>query len=147
MKLEVRVQVSSYFKKIFQVFSSSTRKVFETSSIFVPSNFEFVALTTWDVLILHPLPLVLSPTALERHNGLKFALMSHWIRVHRIISQWEFTQCNIQLCEVWKKSSNIHLMWIYSTSAYYWLREWTTDTRWGNRPHCTTKNQIPIPNL
>ena len=46
MKLEVGVQVSSYFKKIFQEFSSSTRKVFETSSIFVPSNFEFVALTS-----------------------------------------------------------------------------------------------------
>ena len=44
MKLEVQVQVSSYLEKIFQVFSSQTRKVLETSSIFVPSNFEFVAL-------------------------------------------------------------------------------------------------------
>ena len=46
MKLEVRVQVSWYLEKIFQVFSSQTRKVLETSSIFVPSNFEFVALTS-----------------------------------------------------------------------------------------------------
>ena len=46
MKLEVQVQVSSYLKNIFQVFSSFTRKVLESSSIFVPSNFEFVALTT-----------------------------------------------------------------------------------------------------
>ena len=91
MKLEVRVQVSSYFKKIFQVFSSSTRKVFETSSIFVPSNFEFVALTSpWYALtILH---------FLHKNESAKI-----WVLIK--CDYWSFVCCNTR-CQAFNKNNN-----------------------------------------